>query len=456
MRLTAAPAACLKLTRTASLPATLRPLALKHPRRLPSLPLRAAVVMSSKANSAEDVPHAEAAWAWFNGMGAPKFWVAPMVDASELPFRELCRRHGATAAYTPMLHARLFNDTAAYRAEHFTTGPNDRPLLAQFCANDPQVLLEAAKRVEAHVDGVDINLGCPQRIASRGGYGAYLMENLPLVEKMVKTLATNLSVPVTVKIRRFPDLEKTIAYAAMLERAGASMVAIHGRTRDQRKINTEAGWHPACWDTIAAVKAALRVPVLANGNLRTLHDVEPCLQTTGCDGVLSAESLLVDPALFSPRRLLPGGEFTVKEGPNLLLEYLDLCDEYPVPYRIIKGHAFKLLRPWLSEFVDLRDALNRGAGVVDVSSLRGLTQEVIGRIEASGRDHPIPQISAKKLAKMEAEAAKAAAIAEQQREEEALKEIEAEEAEGSQAAKRQKHEEVVEEEEVREPAAACV
>lgn len=345
----------------------------------------------SYANPSSDVPHADAAWAWFNSLGAPRLWVAPMVDQSELPFRLLCRRHGATAAYTPMLHARLFLEGPAYRAEHFTTCPEDRPLLAQFCANDPDILLAAAKIVEPYVDGVDINLGCPQRIARRGRYGAFLMDDLPLVERLVRTLSSGLNVPVTVKIRRFDDLDRTVAYAAMLERAGASLLAIHGRTRDQKKTIGNL----ADWSVIAAVKRALRIPVLANGNIRAMHDVGPCLAATGADGVMSAESLLEDPALFSPKRLLPGGEMTSLDGPKLLLEYLELVEEFPVPYRMIKGHAFKLLGPWLTEFVDLREELNRGANVRDVPSLQSFTYELIQRVHATGRSYPIPQLSAK-------------------------------------------------------------
>lgn len=122
-----------------------------------------------------------ASWGFFESMGKPRWHVAPMVDQSELPFRMLCRRYGAECAYTPMLHARLFVEGAKYRREHFTTCAADRPLITQFCANDPQVLLEAARHVEAHCDAVDINFGCPQRIAKKGNYGAFLMDDLDRV-----------------------------------------------------------------------------------------------------------------------------------------------------------------------------------------------------------------------------------------------------------------------------------
>ena len=166
------------------------------------------------------------------------------VDQSELAFRLLCRRHGATAAYTPMLHSRLFLEHPEYREEHFTTCPEDRsaslrflaclglshasaticqlrslhytcegcplfladdfdayrPLLAQFCANDPGTLLAAAQMVQDRCDAIDLNLGCPQRIAKRGRYGAFLMDDQPLVARLISHLAANLKVPVTAKV----------------------------------------------------------------------------------------------------------------------------------------------------------------------------------------------------------------------------------------------------------------
>lgn len=108
---------------------------------------------------------------------------------SELPFRMLCRRYGATAAYTPMLHARLFSESDKYRTEHLSTCPEDRPLFVQFCANDPDVLVQAATHVDdGSCDYVDLNFGCPQRIAKRGHYGAFLMDDLLCVESLVCAL----------------------------------------------------------------------------------------------------------------------------------------------------------------------------------------------------------------------------------------------------------------------------
>ncbi|GKA01875.1 tRNA-dihydrouridine(16/17) synthase [NAD(P)(+)]-like protein [Tanacetum coccineum] len=295
----------------------------------------------------------EKAWSYWKALGEPKLIVAPMVDNSELPFRMLCRKYGATAAYTPMLHSRIFSDNQKYRSQELTTCKDDRPLFVQFCANDPDTLLEAAKRVEAYCDYVDINLGCPQRIARRGNYGAFLMDKLPVIKSLVEKLAYNLSVPVSCKIRIFPDLQDTLNYAKMLEDAGCSLLAVHGRTRDEKdgkKIR-------ANWDAIRAVKSALKIPVLANGNIRHMDDVQNCLEQTGVDGVLSAESLLENPALFAGFRSdIQNG--TIDQG-DLVVEYLKLCEKYPVPWRMIRSHVHKMLGEWFRVHPHIREDLNK-------------------------------------------------------------------------------------------------
>ncbi|KAJ4806348.1 hypothetical protein LUZ62_018914 [Rhynchospora pubera] len=301
----------------------------------------------------------ERAWAHWRALGAPRFLVAPMVDNSELPFRMLCRKYGAEAAYTPMLHSRIFSENDKYRSMEFTTCKEDRPLFVQFCANDPKILLEAARRVAPHCDYIDINLGCPQRIARRGYYGAFLMENQPLIKSLVETLALNLDVPVSCKIRIFPNLDDTISYAKMLEEAGCSLLAVHGRTRDQK----DSTKFKADWTAIRAVKQALRIPVLANGNIRHMADVYSCLEETGCDGVLSAETLLENPALFAGYKTVEWREEGDEDGgldqADLAVEYLRLCEKYPVPWRMVRSHVHKLLGDWFRIHPEVREELNK-------------------------------------------------------------------------------------------------
>eukprot|EP00808_Paulinella_micropora_P009868 g65429.t1 len=288
---------------------------------------------------------------WFRAIGSPRFWVAPMVDASELAFRVLAKQHGAHAAYTPMIHAKIFSQAAKYRRDSLQSDATQEgsqqgfPLLVQFCANDPAILLEAARYVEVHmphVDGIDINFGCPQRIAKKGRYGAFLQEDPDLSCLLVSTLAKGLArLPVTVKIRLLEDDDEqwshTVQYAKRLEGAGASLLAVHGRTRTQKRINM-----PASWAAIRSVKHALQIPVLGNGNIRVFGDVQDMLQQTQVDGVLCADTLLWNPQLYR-------GHVPQPDPGVVARQYLSIAAAYQTKLDMAKGHLFELLR---EEFKD--------------------------------------------------------------------------------------------------------
>lgn len=225
-----------------------------------------------------------------------------------------------------MFHARLFKQTETYRDHHFqpirtsssypppsSTDPScdgpkqpayldgnpshDRPLIVQFCANDPNDLLQAAQRVAPYCDAVDLNLGCPQGIARKGRYGSFLQESPNLIHSLVSKLAKELDIPVTAKMRILNTKEDTLRYARLLLDAGASWIAVHGRRREQKGHETGL----ADWSVIRYLRDQLPkdTVIFANGNVLGHNDLERCLQVTGADGVMSAEANLYDPGLFA-------------------------------------------------------------------------------------------------------------------------------------------------------------
>ncbi|EAW07200.1 tRNA-dihydrouridine synthase family protein [Aspergillus clavatus NRRL 1] len=378
---------------------------------------------------------------FYESIGSPKYIVAPMVDRSEFAWRMLTRSFMPAddpkplLSYSPMYHARLFREQPNVRWQHFQptrAGINkndnssyldgnpaiDRPLFVQFCANDPDDFIEAARHVAPYCDAVDLNLGCPQGIARKGHYGAFLQEDWDLIYKLINRLHKELSIPVTAKFRIQESKEKTLEYAKMILSAGASIITLHGRTREQKGHNTGL----ADWSYIRYLRDNLppETVIFANGNNLNHDDLERCLEATGADGVMSAEGNLSDPAIFS--KPPPVGTHTReywrgKDGKGgyridaIVRRYLDIIYKYvlevPVPERkplylpsdpkepeelsqtesgeaggedgpprkrqkrekskrhispslgVMQGHLFQVLRPMVAKHTDARDALAR-------------------------------------------------------------------------------------------------
>jgi len=236
---------------------------------------------------------------------APVFAAAPMVTQSDRAFRRVARRHGCTLLYTEMVLASSFAADEDYRKRVLGGGVSeeDRPLVVQFAvrAGEEAAFLAAALAAQAMgADAVDLNLGCPQRKAREGGYGAWLAADSakwPAIAKLVSTCAEapELRVPIFCKIRLQASPAATVALGCVLEQAGCSLLAIHGRQLHGEVLRRHG---PADLLAIARVREALSLPVLANGNVRCAADVRRSLRLTACEGVMCAEQLLRDPALF--------------------------------------------------------------------------------------------------------------------------------------------------------------
>lgn len=297
----------------------------------------------------------------FQKIGKPSRILAPMVDQSELAWRILSRKYGATLAYTPMLHAKLFATSEKYRRDNWCSLDGDekldRPLIVQFCANDPEYLLSAAKLVQGQCDAVDLNLGCPQGIARKGHYGSFLMEEWDLIHKLIRTLHDNLDVPVTAKIRVFPDREKTLKYAKMVLDAGAQFLCVHGRLREQKGQQTGL----ADWDIIKYLRDNLPKDTVffSNGNILYPEDLERCQTHVGSDAVMSAEGNLYNPGVFNVNHIADKDK-TFPKVDKLLREYFEIVKSVPESKasRIaMKSHFFKILRPFLPYHTDIRSEI---------------------------------------------------------------------------------------------------
>ncbi|WFD44204.1 tRNA-dihydrouridine(16/17) synthase [NAD(P)(+)] [Malassezia psittaci] len=351
-------------------------------------------------------------YAFYKSIGSPQRLVAPMVDQSELAWRVLSRRYGSQLVYTPMINAKVYvqknkgarrvqetyfnqalGEEGAFQLDLGKASDTDRPLIVQFCANNPEQLLEAAQSVQDKCDAVDLNLGCPQQIAKRGNFGAFLQEDWQLIFQLINTLHLELKIPVTAKFRVYESLDKTLAYAKMIQRAGAQMVTVHGRTREMKGHKTGL----ADWEKIRSVKQALSIPVFANGNMLFPQDWRDALEYTSCDGVMSAEGNLYNPTLFSDMQQDLGVLARQKEDragfdalriTRVAHEYLDIVAALRTPTApsALKGHMFKMTRPALAIHTDLRAMLGQARsddhahGEERVKEYRAFVQELEKRL----------------------------------------------------------------------------
>ncbi|XP_062990227.1 tRNA-dihydrouridine(20a/20b) synthase [NAD(P)+]-like isoform X2 [Elgaria multicarinata webbii] len=206
---------------------------------------------------------------------------APMVRYSKLSFRTLVRKYNCDLCYTPMIVAADFVRSVKARHSEFTTNQGDHPLIVQFAAKEAQVLADAACIVSPFADGIDLNCGCPQRWAMAEGYGACLINKPELVQEMVRLVRNQVENPmftVSIKIRIHDDLKRTVDLCQKAEAAGISWITVHGR-------NVEERHQPVHYDAIKIIKQSMSIPVVANGDVKSLKDVEDIHQITGTNGI---------------------------------------------------------------------------------------------------------------------------------------------------------------------------
>lgn len=223
--------------------------------------------------------------------------LAPMAGVADRAMREICREHGAAYAVGELASAKGISlgdsKSAAYLAVH----DSERPYGSQLFGSDPKVMAEAAKQAESFgPDFIDINMGCPApKVAISSGGGSALLKDPLLAARVTEAVVNAVNVPVTVKIRAGWDEQSknAVEIARLVESAGAKAITVHGRTRMQMYAP------PVDFDIIKAVKDAVNIPVIGNGDIVTPMDAAHMYETTGCDFVMVGRGAMGNPWLFS-------------------------------------------------------------------------------------------------------------------------------------------------------------
>lgn len=252
-------------------------------------------------------PEIKRGWEWYNSVGKPRFVLSPMVGQSELPFRQLLRSHGAQLTYTPMIIANQYISDTKYRSSVFTWDSTDKPLVVQLCATEPKEFVDAAKIIiqTAKPDAIELNLGCPQSCAERGGYGSWMMDKQNTIKEILTLAVNTLPVAITAKIRVFSTMTETLDYVDMLVSTGISLLTVHPRQRHHREEVL------ADWDIINAIRNRINIPLVLNGDIWGPMDLAMAMCLHPVDGYMCAQGALQMPAVFKTVALF--GEYNRPE-----------------------------------------------------------------------------------------------------------------------------------------------
>lgn len=225
-----------------------------------------------------------------------RYILGPMAGVTDLPFRLLCREQGAGLLCMEMVSAKAIYYNNRNTESLLEIHPDERPVSLQLFGSDPKIMSEMAKRIEERPFAIlDINMGCPVPKVVKNGEGSALMKNPKLVYDIVSAVVKAIEKPVTVKIRKgFDDNHvNAVEIAKIIEEAGASAVAVHGRTREQYYSGR------ADWEIIRQVKEAVSIPVIGNGDVTSPQKAEELVRQTGCDGIMIARGAEGNPWIFS-------------------------------------------------------------------------------------------------------------------------------------------------------------
>ena len=314
-----------------------------------------------------------------------RYLLSPLAGFTNLPFRRIVHEIGGVGlGTTDLISAKSLVRRNSKSLYLIATHPDDSPFAVQIFGNDPADMREAAQFLEDRVDSIDINMGCPVAHVTGGGGGAALMCQTDATLRVVQSVVEATPKPVTVKMRLGWDDSKLTApwFAREFEQIGVAAVAIHGRTREQgfRGVVNRDGIRQV-------VEAVERIPVIGNGDIRTIADAERMFRETGCHGISIGRGALANPWIF--RQLVqweatgiydpPGGFDDRLEILRRQLSYLEdlIGPEYSV-------RMFRKMAHWYLKSMHVRNDLRHA---FQLASTREQVNEILAEVSTIGPKH---------------------------------------------------------------------
>lgn len=226
---------------------------------------------------------------------ANNVFLAPMAGVTDMAYRAICKQFGCGLTYTEMVSAKGMYYKSENTKDLLALSPEEKPAAIQIFGSDADIMAQIAKEVQAEgADIIDINMGCPTPKIVKNGDGSALMLRPDLLADIVRKVSRAVSVPVTVKIRKGWDEDSVnaVEIAKIAEQSGAQAVTVHGRTREQFYSGQ------ADWDIIKAVKEAVSIPVIGNGDVVSPQTAKKLLEHTGCDAIMIGRAAEGNPWIF--------------------------------------------------------------------------------------------------------------------------------------------------------------